>query len=120
MAIHELTGEVESSGMRKNKHCKPSPPISGRLDRGISKAVKILQANGIETFESCEGGAGHAFTEPTIRFHGGPETGWKAMGVCLSYGLPILCLRRVWYVLDRHEPTGPKWEIVFRERLSLT
>src|ERR1035438_3087165 len=77
---------------------KASPPISGKLDRGISKAVRILQANGIETFESCEGGAGHAFTEPTIRFHGGPETGWKAIGVCLSYGFPVLCLRRVWYV----------------------
>jgi hypothetical protein len=28
-----------------------------------------------------------------------------------------LALRRVWYVLDSNEPTGPHWEIVFRERV---
>jgi len=35
------------------------PPVPGRLDRGIEKAVRQLQACGIETFESCEGGEGH-------------------------------------------------------------
>jgi hypothetical protein len=48
----------------------PSPPVPGKLDRGIEKAVRTLQANGIETFESCEGGPRHAYPEPTIRFHG--------------------------------------------------
>jgi hypothetical protein len=89
-------------------------PVAGRLDAGIRDAVKRLQASGIETFESCEGGKGHAFTEPTIRFHGTPEAGWRALGICLAYGLPILSLRRVWYVLDRNEPSGPHWEITFR------
>ena len=28
------------------------------MDRGIEKAVRLLLANGIETFESCEGGKG--------------------------------------------------------------
>jgi hypothetical protein len=93
-------------------------PIPGKIDLGIKKAVEILKASGIETFESCEGGAGHAFTEPTIRFHGTPEAGWRALAVCLARGLPILCIRRVWYVLDSNEPTGPKWEVVFRKRLS--
>jgi hypothetical protein len=98
---------------------KPHPrsPIPGKLDRGIEKAVRLLQAEGIETFESCEGGKGHAFPEPTIRFHGAPEAGWRAMGICLAHGLPILALRRVWYVLDANEPTGPHWEITFRERV---
>jgi hypothetical protein len=80
--------------------------VPGKLDRGIRKAVERLQACGIETFESCEGGDGHAFPEPTIRFY-----------VCLAYGLPILALRRVWYVLDSNEPTGPHWEVVFREQV---
>jgi hypothetical protein len=106
-----------SQRSRRMKTPPPSAPVPGRLDRGIKTAVEILQTSGIETFESCEGGPGHAFTEPTIRFHGTPEAGWRALGVCLSHGLPILCLRRVWYVLDSNEPTGPKWEIVFRERL---
>jgi hypothetical protein len=96
---------------------KPSRPIPGKLDRGIAKAVKLLQSSGIETFESCEGGDGHAFAEPTVRFHGAPEAGWRAVATCLAYGLPILALRRVWYVLDTNEPDGPKWEIVFRERV---
>ncbi len=103
--------------MRRNP---PSPPVPGKLDRGIRKAVERLQACGIETFESCEGGRGHAYPEPTIRFYGTPEAGWRALGICLAYGLPILCLRRVWYVLDSNEPTGPQWEITFRQRVTST
>jgi len=81
--------------------------VAGKLDMGIEKAVRRLQACGIETFESCEGGAGHAYLEPTIRFHGTPEAGWRAVGVCLAYGLPIMALRRVWDILDGNEPSGP-------------
>jgi hypothetical protein len=40
------------------------------LDPGIRDVVAALDAEGIETFESCEGGDGHAFSEPTVRFHG--------------------------------------------------
>ena len=72
---------------------KTYPPVPGKLDRGIAKAVERLQACGIETFESCEGGHGHAHTELTIRFHGTPEAGWRAAGVCLAYGLPTIANR---------------------------
>jgi hypothetical protein len=88
------------------------------LDLGVEKAVERLQGCGIETFESCEGGPGHAYLEPTIRFHGVPEAGWRAMGICLAYWFPVLALRRVWYALDADEPTGLDWEIVFRERVT--
>lgn len=100
------------------KEPPPRRPIPGKLDRGIRAAVRRLQAAGIETFESCEGGSGHAYTEPTVRFRGTPEAGWRALGICLAFGLPVLCLRRVWYVLDANEPNGPDWEIVFRRRLG--
>ena len=103
--------------MRAKTPPPPSPPVPGRLDRGIATAVERLQANGIETFESCEGGPGHAFAEPTVRFHGTPEAGWRAVAVCTAYGLPIDSLRRVWDVLDTNEPTGPHWEIAFRQRM---
>lgn len=93
------------------------PPVPGKLDPGIRKAVETLQGGGIETFESCEGGAGHAYPEPTICFTGGPEAGWRAIAVCLTCGFPVLCLRRVWYVLDANEPTGPRWEVTFRTRV---
>jgi hypothetical protein len=85
------------------------------LDKGIARAVLILDAAGVETFESCEGGPRHAFPEPTVRFHGTPAAGWTALGVCLDNGLPIVHLRRVWDVLDGHEPHGAYWEVVFRK-----
>ena len=97
------------------------PPASRRkagvIDAGIRQAVKRLQEAGIDTFESCEGGPGHAYPEPTVAFHGTPEAGWRALGVCLAYGLPIQSLRRVWHVLDGDEPNGPYWEVVFRKRM---
>src|ERR1019366_595019 len=100
--------------MSKNRHPKPR---SNKLDRGIRKAVEILQASGIETFESCEGGLGHAYPEPTVRFYGTPEAGWRAVGICMANGLPVMSLRRVWDILDGNEPTGPNWEITFRNKV---
>lgn len=91
--------------------------MPGKIDRGIARAVEILDRHGIETFESCEGGPGHAYPEPTIRFHGVPEAGWRALSVCLAHGLPAAHLRRVWDILDGNEPTGPYWELTFRERV---
>jgi hypothetical protein len=87
------------------------------LDRGIAYAVKVLRDGGIETFESCEGGAGHAFLEPTVRFHGGTGVGFLAVARALECGLPLAELRRSWRVADG-ELEGPFWELTFpRERL---
>lgn len=82
------------------------------LDPGIEAAVLTLQAAGIETFESCEGGPGHAYPEPTVRFHGERQTGLEALAAALRAGLPVAALRRVWPVIDQ-EPTGPWWELTF-------
>jgi hypothetical protein len=90
--------------------------VAGKLDKGIERAVRVLQAHEIETFESCEGGEGHAFPEPTVRFYGTPEAGWRAVAVCLAHGLPVLSLRRVWYFTNG-EPIGPDWELTFREKV---
>ena len=83
------------------------------LDPGIRDAVEALAAGGIETFESCQGGHGHAFAEPTVRFHGDVAEGYKALAVAIRAGLPVIDLRRVWPVIDG-EPTGPWWELTFR------
>jgi hypothetical protein len=82
------------------------------LDWGISYIVKVLREASIETFESCEGGSGHAFPEPTVRFHGGKGEGFRALSVAFTFGLPVTGLRRYWDVLDG-EPVGPKWELTF-------
>lgn len=82
------------------------------IDPGIRKAVSVLRENGVETFESCQGGEGHAFPEPTIRFHGGHAEGFRALSIALQHGLMVSDLRRYWVILDG-EPVGPKWEMTF-------
>lgn len=85
------------------------------LDPGIREAVAILFANGVETFESCEGGPGHAFPEPTIRFEGGSSEGFRALSVAMENGLPAAHLRRAWSMQDGI-PHGPWWELIFYRR----
>lgn len=82
------------------------------LDRGIRRYVEILAAAWVETYESCEGGEGHAFPEPTVRFHGENSEGFRALAVALQHKLPVFALRRLWSIEDS-EPVGPTWEIVF-------
>lgn len=82
------------------------------LDAGIEAFVLALSAANVETFESCEGGAGHAYAEPTVRFHGDRAEGFRALAVAHRAGLPVQSLRRVWPIEDG-EPTGPWWELTF-------
>jgi len=82
------------------------------LDPGITAAVVALRMAHIETYESCEGGDGHAFLEPTVRFHGGSSEGYRGLAAALVAGLPVCELRRVWRVID-HEAVGPSWELTF-------
>ena len=82
------------------------------LDAGIKSAVEVLVAEGVETFESCQGGFGHAYYEPTVRFHGDRSEGFRALATAQRAGLKVVALRRAWPVIDG-EPTGPWWELVF-------
>lgn len=82
------------------------------LDPGIRQAVHVLNDNSVETFESCQGGSGHAYPEPTVRFHGDRYEGIRAVAAALSAGLPVTNLRRIYRVLDG-ELTGPYWEMTF-------
>lgn len=83
------------------------------LDEGIEREVCALLDAGIETFESCEGGAGHCYPEPTIRFHGGAGAGFKALGIAIERGLRVKELRRTWPISEDMSPTGPWWEMTF-------
>ena len=85
-----------------------SPP----LDKGIKHEVEILAEGGIETYESCEGGIGHCYPEPTIRFYGERSEGFKALAIALQNGLKPSALRRIWNIIDG-EPVGPDWEMTF-------
>ena len=82
------------------------------LDPRIAKIVMILRKSGIETFESCEGGPGHSYLEPTVRFHGELPEGFKAYSVALYHELKVNALRRI-YLHQDGELKGPWWEMTF-------
>lgn len=87
------------------------------LDPGIRHAVLILRAGSVETYESCEGGAGHAFPEPTVRFHGPPSEGLRALAWATQHALPVADLRRVWH-WQHGEVVGPTWELSFFRKMG--
>lgn len=95
----------------KNKEYDPP------LDPGIQHAVEILNKSGVETYESCEGGEGHAFPVPTILFHGERSEGFRVLALAMQENLSVLSIGRVWRMEDG-EPTGPAWEIVFSKPIE--
>lgn len=84
----------------------------GGLDEGIRHYVLILLSQGIDTCQSCEGGPGHSYLEPTVEFLGAKSEGPRAVAAALAYGLPVTELCRVWDVRDG-EITGPTWRMTF-------
>lgn len=94
-----------------SRSSNPCSPLK-ELDAGIRKWVGILRDNGVETTESCEGGRGHPFPAPTIRFCGGYSAGFAALAIAQTFAMPVFELRRVW-MIQGHEPVGPHWELVF-------
>lgn len=82
------------------------------LDDGIRDIVLTLIDGGIETFESCEGGHGHSYPSPTIRFEGSSADGLRALSIAIANGLPVENLRRAWGVVDG-AIHGPWWEMTF-------
>jgi hypothetical protein len=89
------------------------PEAAAELDPGIYEAVRILRSEGVETFESCEGGEGHAFPKPTIRFHGDTWAGYHAFAIAMRNGLPVSELRIVYDAIEG-QLVGPGWEMTFR------
>jgi hypothetical protein len=88
------------------------------IDEGIEHYVDILRAGGIETCQSCEGGPGHAYPEPTVDFRGDQSEGPRAVAVALAHGLPLLELRRTWEIRNG-EMVGPLWALTFRMKAPL-
>ena len=83
------------------------------LDPGIRSYVLALREGGVETFESCQGGDGHPFPVPTVRFYGPVAAGFRAFAVACECGLPVAALRLVYPVNENQLLTGPWWEITF-------
>ena len=91
---------------------KPKCPGDGN-DAGIEPMLRVLFDNGIETNESCEGGEGHGYPEPTICFSGTQEAGFRAYAIALTYGLKVKELRMVWTHQEGVGLMGWQWEMTF-------
>lgn len=94
-----------------------APETDLPLDSGILGFVLVLRSGDIDTFESCQGGAGHSFPEPTVKFHGNGWEGFKALAIAMTYRLPVLAVRLSWDVCDGM-PHGPWWEMTFYENAT--
>jgi hypothetical protein len=93
------------------------------IDPLILPAVQILNEHGFKTFESCQGGEGHAFYEPTIRFEGDETDLIRACEICRLYGLIVSEGRRIFrkapVYRDDNTPNvhliGETWDKPFNE-----
>lgn len=85
------------------------------LDRWVRYAVLVLHSSGVQTYESCQGGRGHAFPEPTVRFEGTEIEAFRAVEVARAHGLPVHHLRQFWRLTDG-ALEQPAWEMTFHPR----
>jgi len=85
------------------------------VDPAILGWVNLLRFHGIETCQSCQGGVGHAYPEPTVDFVGDEFEGWYAVSIALRAGafdgLAPWELRRTWH-LSSGQPDQLVWQLV--------
>jgi hypothetical protein len=84
------------------------------IDRGIVFAVKVLHAAGIATCQSCQGGEGHCYPEPSVDLVAGPSDsdGFAALAALRDYGLPVSRVMLVWDI-QNGLPYSKLWRITF-------
>jgi hypothetical protein len=89
------------------------------LDRGIRFAVRVLHAAGFETCQSCQGGKGHSYDEPTVEMvsTGGDAQGFGALAALQAYGLPVAAISIQWPV-QHGLPYERNWRITFRKMME--
>ncbi len=82
------------------------------LDNGIIGVVKVLREAEIDTFDSCQGGPGHASSRPIVWFTGDENEGFRAEAVATEAGFQVFHIARFWYTRQGTR-SGPYWEIAF-------
>lgn len=111
--LGEEIARREGHGPPLRHHMMPAPWYAA-LDAGIRFAVRVLHAAGIETCQSCEGGAGHTYHEPTVDLVADEGAGLRAVAALTGYGLDVLDLAMVWPIADGM-PTGRLWRVQLRQ-----
>lgn len=91
------------------------------LDEGIRDAVVLLNKHGFKTFESCQGGEGHCYPEPTVRFEGSEFDLIRAYELCHIHGMNVSEAKRVYWKTDVYsevthgDSIGENWNSPFNE-----
>lgn len=91
------------------------------LDPIIKDAVILLNKYGYKTFESCQGGDGHCYPEPTVRFFGDEFDLIRAYELCSIHGLNVFNAKRVYRKTDVYSEVtdgisiGDNWDKPFNE-----
>lgn len=91
------------------------------LDPGIKDAVILLNKYGFKTWESCQGGEGHCFPEPTVRFFGEEFDLIRAYEICVLHQLNVFDARRVYRKTSVYSDVtngndiGKNWDKPFNE-----
>jgi hypothetical protein len=89
------------------------------LDAGIRFPVRVLHAHGFDTCQSCQGGKGHSYFEPTIDMAAGGKSdveGIAALGPLVQYGLPVSTVGLIWNI-DEGLPYEKLWRITFSHHM---
>lgn len=99
-------------------HMWPDVAYKG-LDPGIRFAVRVLHAAGLDTCQSCQGGKGHPYDQPTVEMvaTGDDARGFGALAALHSYGLPVADIAIRWPI--RHGlPYEKLWTITFYKTME--
>lgn len=89
------------------------------LDAGIRFAVRVLHAAGFETCQSCQGGKGHPYYEPTVEMVATSDDarGFGALDALRGYGLPVSQIAITWPVHNGY-PYEKNWTITFSKTME--
>lgn len=91
------------------------------LDEGIREAVVVLNKYGFKTFESCEGGNGHCYDVPTVRFLGNEFALVRAYELCRIHRMNVCEAKRVYRKTSVYSDVtnglaiGENWDRPFNE-----
>lgn len=93
------------------------------VDEKIRAVVVLLNRHGFKTFESCQGGEGHCFKYPTVRFEGSEFDLIKAHNICEVNNLNVMEGKRVYRKTplynDEGVSIGEAWETPFNELIFI-
>lgn len=91
-----------------------SAEFYAELDEGIRFPVRVLHAAGFDTCQSCQGGNGHPYNQPTVEMVAGghDSEGFGALAALNQYGLLVAEIAIIWPVASGL-PYEKLWRITF-------